>query len=857
MADAVLPVLFNKGLDTVTPQLMAEEGSLMECMNYEITDIAGYRRVDGYERYDGFPNGAVSEFYRIDIVADVVGEQPLIVPGSVLFRSDNGENSVPIGVVVGGPFPTNLYDIIPFRNTDAFTVSEDFLLLQDGEAFVQLQGDLGLLKILGDAFALGDTFTIYTPTGVAIEVTTGTNLIEGGILMPAQEYLDLVRTYSVALRGEVDAAPGPVAGLYWFDDRLLAAINASRFTINVTSGGPAPLEGMRWRWNGTIYRVGEVVLEETGAEDIYTVYVYPIDTSGTVDDSVDEVTVAGVFVKEWAASVANIDGNNSEYAFLGYFNNPDIATVRGFVYLRASTNITFNTGTYAFAEGPGPTFDTNFYYIQGSDGTVLKVRLINLKQSGGDFTAGTATGTAQLQVVEVIAGTRDYIKNTDIVHTAYPFTASTDVLTVNSVPHESSVAGTKALDRNNSRYQWQTGNFYANVDSLCAYGANGAGYAFWANKLGYGTISTGVAAAQDIPKYVSFHVNKLALGFARGSVLLSVAGEPYNFNGAEGAIEVATGDNVTGLLELPGETLCVFGKRSIRKITGFTDSDTVLGTIAANTGCFDYTAVLLGQDAVFTGVHGVTTLQQTASYGDFSGKRLTDKISNWLRPKLISGFKALEQGGTVCAYPVRYKNQYRLVLANGDIVVVTITSEGPKISRINFGLLGETNIPYAWSSEIDFSGKERLHAVWATRPRSAMVYELDTGWGFDGRTFRHYFDLTHWFNRNGSVFGGIEKVRLYGQGYGVASLNVKSAGIEKDFKQAYHSTIQDISMPSSIDTLYSALTPVTSIIDQASWGLGVKLRFTGTTNEGTALTEPPHICQAAVLHVRSDGALDS
>lgn len=858
MADSVLPVLFDKGLDTVTPPLLAEAGSLIDCHNYELTDIIGYRRIDGWENYDGWPNGAVSEFFRIDITATIGGEQGLIVPGSVLFRSDNGLNPVAVGVIVGGPFPTNLYDIVPFRSADSFVLEEEFLLYQDGIAFVQLQSGIGLLKILGDGGGFGSTFTIITPNGTSVDVSTGESLIDGGVLMDAQTYIDTLRAYSQDLRDLVAEAPQAIAGIFWFEDRLMAAVNTSTFSIATLIAGGTINEGVRLRHNGIVYRVIHNSVVTAGGNYEQTISVVPIGTSVTVDSSLDEVTTADVLVKEWVASTTLVSADQSRVAALGYFNNPDITTTRGFTYLASATNVTFTTGGNSPALGPARTFDeSTMYYIVGPGGSVLKVRLISTTQTGGDWTLNTATGTAQVVVEEVIAGTLDHVQNTAVLHSEYPTTGTSAVFTVSTVPTMGYLAGTMALDERASRYQWQLGNFFASSDTLAVYGATGAGYAFWATPYGYGNIFTGLDVSIDVPKYVALHVNKLALGYARGSVLLSVMGEPHNFRGQDGAIEIAIGDTITGLIEMPGETLAVFGRRSVRKITGYTDTDTVLGTISSNTGCFDYTAVLIGQDAIYTGVHGITTLQQTASYGDFLGSRLSDKISNWLRPKLIQGFRAFEQGGSVCAYPVRYKNQYRLVLASGEIVVVTMTSNGPKISWANHGLSGETNIPYAWSSEISVTGKERTHVVWTRQPRSKQCVELESGWGFNGRTFKHFFDLTHWFNNNGSQMGGIEKVRLYGQGYGVATLNVKSSGVERDFKQPYHSTIQDISMPSSIETLYSALQPVTSIIDQRNWGLGIKLQITGTTAENTSLTEPPHICQAAVLHLRTEGAIDS
>ena len=47
------PVALNQGLDLVTTPMLVEPGALIDCLNYEMTDTSGYRRIDGYEKYDG------------------------------------------------------------------------------------------------------------------------------------------------------------------------------------------------------------------------------------------------------------------------------------------------------------------------------------------------------------------------------------------------------------------------------------------------------------------------------------------------------------------------------------------------------------------------------------------------------------------------------------------------------------------------------------------------------------------------------------------------------------------------------------------------------------------------------------
>lgn len=862
MSDSSLPVLLNRGLDLVTPPLMIEPGSQIDCVNYEMTDTAGYRRIDGFERYDGYPTGAVYEFFRVQINAVNPADQGEVVPGVIISRVGDGLPKKDIGVVVGGDFPTNLYDIVPLTSTDTFVTEEEFLLTQGG-GFLVLQSEIGLLLLQGDAGGFGDTFVITTSLGVQIPVTIESTPATGKSLgLTPEEYIDALREYSALLRSLVGTAPTPIAGLYWYEDRLLAAVNALGITITTPVGGPYPLEGIRMRWNGIIYRLDHVELIASTTSDQIRVYLHPIDVSPTINDNLVQVDTADVSGTVWRTNVTtNGDpGTDDElFAVLGYFNNPNVSSMRGFTYLQPALTFNYDAGNYAGGSGPPLTLNSNNrdYYITGTGGTILRVRLTGVQNSTGVWSSSTAVGRAQIVVVERIAGTRDHIIDNDELHSALPAVAGNRVLTVNGAGYGPAIAGTLALEQANTRYVWDTFNFYGQSGELNAYGATGASRAFWADTTSYGLIQTNQEEPLDMPKYLAFHSGRLAYGFAKGTVLMSVLGEPYNFSGLEGAIEVATGDDITGMLDLPGETLAIFGRRAIRKITGSLDSNIVLGTLAANSSCFDYTACLVGADAVYTSVNGITTLQQSSAYGDFVGQRLTDKIANWLRPKLVGTGSSFESGGVAMAYVIRSKSQYRLTLSTGEVVTVTFTGEGPKCTFQNYGLVGQTRIPFAWTTEIDQQGHEVAFVRWDVDSLKSQAYQIESGWGFDGVTFRHYFDTAHIFNQNGTMFGGIEKIRLYGQGYGVATLNVRSSSIEEDFDMIYDSRVQDISIPRNPVLLYNQMSPVTSIVDHANWGLGIKLRFQGTNAENTPLTEPSHICQVLVLHMRTEGATDS
>lgn len=847
MADSILPIPLNLGLDLVTPPLMIEAGSLIDCLNYEMTDTAGYRRIDGYEQYDGFPNGDMNEYYVLNL-----GYEDPIPEGTVIYRETEDGGRVAVGVVVGDNGGGS-YSIVVYRTPLDFVFEPSFLSLSDGLSLLLLSDGNDALLINGEGAEFTGNFYIII-AGVEYPITVDSIPVSGSSLASdPQEYLDNLRNYSAVLRSGVLAAPGPIAGLYWFEDRLLVAVNALRLL-----GSSAPIKGSRILWNGNYYTVITVV---DNGDATFNIYLQPDGTTSvTVSDTIQGKDLLDVDTSSYGtanpASAAEASDSGSLYAYLGYFNTPNTSTERGFTYLRPAQSFTYNNGTLPGTLPPAITLDSDtYYYVIGTDGAVLKVKLTSVVVTDGTFNTNDAEGAAQVEVVEVIAGVRDYIVSGDELHTDYP-TASL-LLDITSVGTPAVIAGTGSLDIASTRYVWGSFNFYGQSSSLTAYGATGATKAFWATQTGYGTIDVLTDSTKDKPKYLAFHAGKLSLAFAKGSVFLSVVGEPYNFQGFDGALEIATGDNITGMLEAPGETLVVFGRTSVRKITGATDADTVLGTISGNSGAFDYTAVLVGANPIFTGLSGISTLEQTAAYGDFVGQRVSSPISSWLRPKLASSYIGFEQGGAACAFPVRSKGQYRLVLRTGEVIVVTFTEDGPKLTISNWTTTGNLpRIPYAWSSEVSDDNKEKLHVRWEGTSLEKQCFQLDSGWGFNGVTFNHYFDTAHVFNAQGSKFMGVEKVRLYGQGHGVASLNIKSSGIETDFNQPYHTSVQDISMPATLELLTGTMRPVTSIIDQKNWGLGIKLRIQGNNGENSALTEPSHICQVFVLHTRTEGATD-
>lgn len=102
------------GLDLMTPAIALDPGKCIDAQNYEPVITGGYRRINGYERYDGHPSPTQASYwilpYTPSTVTPVVGASltgfTSHATGIILFVGNNvpGEpnpNYLVLGSVVG------------------------------------------------------------------------------------------------------------------------------------------------------------------------------------------------------------------------------------------------------------------------------------------------------------------------------------------------------------------------------------------------------------------------------------------------------------------------------------------------------------------------------------------------------------------------------------------------------------------------------------------------------------------------------------------------------------------------------------------------------------------------------------
>jgi hypothetical protein len=854
--DIVVPVALDQGLDTTSPPLMTKPGALIDCLNYEMTNHAGYRRIDGYEAYDGWSNGEVVDYYTVTVNTVTANLTAVLVAGATIFKAATGVASQALGTVLA------------YSGTSS------------AGTLTYAPANKGA-PIIPSGTGLAMT---YSTSGVTPTFTASNNASNGLTTDTPSTFVTNVRAYATTLRNQVTAMTTPIAGVHWFRNNLIVAMDCPMLTYtDTTSTKNSVGEGYYVSYLSNLYLVVDkqvvgntvtLLLENTGLGSVNNTSTVKVEGNNST------ITVLN-------STSPSLTFNASSNASLYSANNIATNTSRGLTLLKRTSIIQFTGGLAAAANHILPGL---IMAVGTSVGAFNNVYIKNVVITSGSYATNDAAG--YVEVVLSLTGSAGNQNNFDATQDLMSTGGATKYADITAVTL-SKIAGTTALRAKDTRYLWQTYNFKGQEDDTEAYGVTGNSRGFWARAYPppltssspngivsvssteyflFGNIITDFTnSALDTPKYISRVGGSLALGFAGGAVEVSVPGEPRNFNGVNGATEVDTSDALTGLLEVAGNSLICFGKRSIHRLSG-TLPDITLETISGNSGAFDYTAVLVGATPVFAGPSGISTLDQTASYGDFQGRRLSYQVSATLNPKLAPGTGTTALGGCIMALPVREKDQYRLWLSTGEVISLTITEDGAKVMKSNYGLGTDLRVPFAWTSEIADNGKERLVVVWdatlatlnvnvngvrSTVPDPKMMYRLDTGWGFNGLTFTSRFDLAHVFSPDNRSYTSIPKVRMHGYGYGLATLDVKSAGVENDFDQVYHSATQDISMPATFTTFYRTMQPVTSIVDQANWGLGIKLRIQSSKAESLTTTEPSHVCQVLILHINTEGVPDA
>lgn len=879
MSDLVPSIIqLTSGLDLSSPKMLAEPGSMIDCLNYELVDFLGYRRISGYARYDG--NVCMAD-----------------IPRAIVYTG-----LVTISAGTPPSFESNTF----FEDADGTITG--FLFY--GEEVILPGPDQFQATFV--SFAGGSQVTANFGTW---EFKSSTIDLEEGTI--TQEQLKAIDS---ALRGLVAPLPATAVGLQWHRNNLYAVVpqlmipyeaSNNNQVINYTIGATLTTT----LGSGTAILRDKIIAVPAGASTPESGWLIVQDlASGSLEALVDDTYVLGGAVTVGVGSVrhqaTNLKGMASTACSIyraqrsSLFNRSKLFVTPGWIeqpqsYTATITLSGITTPLKALRRG-STELESTYYFDDGVD--TREAQLLDWYLIAGSYEVGDAVLALQF----VYPGgdvTTSFDLYADMAATIKLGDVTTR-MTLNYLP------GFPALNAASSRYQFKNANFYSSDSTDAIYGANGAGRAF---VMGGATaamsfIYTQADATLDNPRHVENHAYHLALGFQPGSVQLSVVGQPTNFSGLEGASEFGVGDILTGLMTTAGSTLAIFCSSSIHSIVGAVVDSFSLQIIAPKTGCVEYSLADIGEP-VYLDARGVCTLATSANYGDFADGRMSTKVSSFLRRKLKKGLIGTNNAsGVACAIPVREKNQYRVFFNDGTVLTMTfkgrdaepgftlqryfmyqgeifndnvsgtpavyiLQEDGDRIYQENgeFYIILDpavppartrpAMVPFAWTSEVDDGGREYIftsHYNEDAMSTSDYVYALECGDSFDGTYIPHHTTLNWYFADNPSQFQTLHSIRLHGLSLGVASINVQAAGAQNNLAfgtTALSTTPTPINLPRNPTDIVSEFQPVTNRTDIAARGLAIQLKFSGS-NTNFDIIEPSHVAQVLVTYSTPDGAFD-
>lgn len=395
------------------------------------------------------------------------------------------------------------------------------------------------------------------------------------------------------------------------------------------------------------------------------------------------------------------------------------------------------------------------------------------------------------------------------------------------------------------RYEFINYNFTGSTSTYRMYGCNGVGNAFEFDGTTFSKIRTGMTI--DTPSFIAAHRLHLFLAF-NGSLQHSAPGLPYQWSVVIGAGELGLGDTITGLLPQPGNattaSMLVTTRHQSYMLYGTSVANWVLSLYAQDAGGIPYTAQNVGT-AFFMDDRGLVRLGTTQQFGNFEQATISRKVQPF-----IDANKGLVTASSI----VRSKNQYRLYLSTGRVLVVAVStnqsSMGAMVSGYSF-----TFIDYGTTKPVRcIVSAEKSNGTEATFFGSddGYIYQAEKGFTFDGVAMARWLRFP--FNHSKSP-----RIR---KRYRKAVFEMSSEG------QATIQLAADFSYGDTDISVGNTTTPITSIGLGGYWDTAIWDQFywdarsivnvpeIGLTGTGTnislmtysATKEPSHTLQGVILH---------
>jgi len=417
----------------------------------------------------------------------------------------------------------------------------------------------------------------------------------------------------------------------------------------------------------------------------------------------------------------------------------------------------------------------------------------------------------------------------------------------------------KQMANARAQYEIITANYYANRDWIAFYGVSGLSAAFTYDNYYFYKYYTELTKSEDTPRHIAYHRNHNCHGYDNGQVIVSIPGEPLNFDSVAGSTQYIIGDRITNLLSLNGTALAIFGENSIHALTGTVliateSNDANMQILSPYSGAIEYTAVDCGVP-LYADYRGISTIEASQKYGDFENGRISYLISPLLHDRVSDRFayQATKQN-ILFARAVKNKNQYRLYCADGKVTTCSLPAQdrGYEFTVQQYGNSAnfDTLVPIAICNGTSRQGRDLLFGSFYILPddvsrsstllepeREMYIYALDTGTRFDNAPIKHYISI-NWISIDDPMLNKlIRKINIQSLYYHYFNEAIQLAQDYLPFTNVLRPVVVDPSTQVPIVTKQPTYT--TTSVDGRGTTIAIKI--------GGEHTMPGHVLQALII----------
>ena len=701
---------FTGGLDLVSPVLNIPVGYLLDGLNYEPDTNGGYRRIPGYERFDG----QVSPSSRQHTVIQV-DQFGLFQPGDTL-RGEESQTTGEVVIVdeflvllcaVNGKFLeeqvssnglsaqiTSLY-----YTEDSLTHYNQYQRWKLIESFYRqrITQPTGSLDVEGVCHHYGTTYAFRANDAGKVIISQSTP--QGWEAIPQQSYLKFDKA------GELIPAEGDS-----FTTTKGASAKVQRY---IRQGGSTD--------DLSVY--GYFLIDEiTGSfADGDRLEVGRQSAGKIASSGYLTITIAGIGLQAMLPALGEeiknqSDGKAKVHEAILRQQGDSADTVNCWFLLSNVTGIFVDGDRITRIEPEEPTIEP-FGTVRGTPLPAIEIKDHDTVPEIGSILEITGKearvywSTIYTEVIEKRSPERTYLILQDLAAAPAADTAINEILIAGYAKGMPTPIELKA----GGVFEFVSYNFFARTEQVRIYGCNGRDYPFELNPR-TGLICP-ILMDDDpaiYPHTLAVHKNHLFLGFDGGLVRHSVIGEPMNFNGQLGAFEVGVGDDVSAMVSHPGDVLAIICQNRIQGLYGNSIDDWQMSLIAENAGGYPRSAQLF-QQAYMLDDNGLCQLQRVMEYGNFQDStvsRLVQPLINRYK-KNVTGSTILRDQNLICLY---FKDGY-------GISFKPITGQLPEIMNFQY--------PTHITCVHHFEDEQGNAKVFFGTPEG-WVYEDRKGSNFDG-----------------------------------------------------------------------------------------------------------------------------